>query len=99
TAMEIRQRVEKARTLSVVFSGDVAKDSLLEACPAVHSVSSVDRTWRFETSDTHAAVTQIVCFTEEQGLRVLEIETATTSLEDAFMTILRRNVQQRKAGP
>lgn len=99
TAMEIRQRVEKARALSVVFSGDVAKDSLLEACPAVHSASSVDRTWRFETSDTHAAVAQIVSFADQQGLRVLEIQTATTSLEDAFMTILKEDIRQRRVGP
>ncbi len=94
TATEIRQRVEKAKTLSVVFSGDVAKDSLLKACPAVRSGSSAEGTWRLEVSDPHAAVAQVISFTEQQGLRLMEIGTLTTSLEDAFMTILKEDVER-----
>lgn len=98
TAVEIRQRVEKTRTLSVILSGDVAERSLREACPAVHSVSSIEGTWRLEVTDPHAAVAQILSFAEEQGVRVLEIGTATASLEDAFMTILKDNVEGRELG-
>jgi ABC-2 type transport system ATP-binding protein len=92
TAAEIRRRVEKTRTLMLMLSGDVAKGSLHEACPAIHSASLVDGTWRLEVTDPHAAVAQIVSFAEKHGLRVLEIETATASLEDAFMEILKDNV-------
>jgi len=94
TAMEIRQKVEKSRTLSVVLSADVAEQSLLDACPAVRSASLVDGTWRLEVNDTHAAVSQIVSFAEKHGVRVSEIKTATTTLEDAFMTILKEDVER-----
>jgi len=92
TAAEIRRRVEKTRTLMLILSGDVAKGSLREACPAIHSASLVDGTWRLEVTDPHAAVAQIVFFAEKYGVRVLEIGTATASLEDAFMEILKDNV-------
>ena len=94
TAAEIRRRVEKATSVSVVFSGHVEEEMLLEACPAVHSASSTEGTWRLEASDSHAALTQIISFAEQQGLRVLEIGTSTTSLEDAFMTILKEDVKR-----
>ena len=96
TAAEIRRRVEKTRTLMLILSGDVAKGSLREACPAIHSASLVDGTWRLEVTDPHAAVTQIVSFAEKHGVRILEIGTATASLEDAFMEILKDNVAGRK---
>lgn len=99
TAAEIRQRVEKARTLSVVLSGEVTEESLLEACPAIHSASSAEGTWHLEVTDTHAAVAQIVSFAEQQGVRVSEIGTATTSLEDAFVTILKDSGEEREVGP
>jgi ABC-2 type transport system ATP-binding protein len=89
TAAEIRQRVEKARTLSVVLSGDVGEGPLVEACPAVRSAVSAEGRWHMEVTDTHAAVAQIGLFAEKQGLRLVEIESVTTSLEDAFMTILK----------
>jgi ABC-2 type transport system ATP-binding protein len=99
TAVEIRQRVEKARTLSVVLSGDVGEGSLLDACPAARSAVSAEGRWHLEVTDTHAAVAQIALFAEQQGLRLVEIESVTTSLEDAFMTILRENVERSEGGP
>jgi len=94
TAAEIRRRVEKATSVSVVFSDHAEVEMLLEACPAVHSASSTEGTWCLEASDSHAALTQIISFVEQQGLRVLEIGTSTTSLEDAFMTILKEDVKR-----
>jgi ABC-2 type transport system ATP-binding protein len=95
TASEIRQRVEKTATLSVILSGDVEGKSLCDACPAVRSVSSIDGTWHLEVTDPHAAVSQIVSFAEKQGVRILEIRTAAVSLEDAFMTIVEDKVAER----
>lgn len=91
TAAQIRQRVEKARTITLQLSGDIDEKSLCEACPAVHSASMVDGTWRLEITDPHAAVAQILSFADQRGLRVVEIGTTTASLEDAFMTILQDN--------
>ena len=95
TASEIRQRVEKTRTLSLVLSGDVEGKLLCDACPAVHSAASIDGTWHLEVTDPHAAVSQIVSFAEKQGVRILEIRTAAVSLEDAFMTIVEDKVAER----
>ncbi len=88
TAAEIRQRVEKVRILSVVFSGRVTERSLREACPAVRAAAAADGRWRLEVSDTHAGVAQVVSFAEREGIQVVEIETDTPSFEDAFMTLL-----------
>jgi ABC-2 type transport system ATP-binding protein len=99
TASEIRQQVEKTRMLSVILSGDVEKESLCDACPAVRSISSIDGTWHLEVTDPHTAVSQIVSFAEQQGVRILEIETTGASLEDAFMTILENKVAERGGRP
>lgn len=96
TASEIRQRMERTRSLSVHLSGDVAEDSLREACPAVHSASSIDGAWRLEATDVHAAVSQLVAFAERQGVRVVDIGTATPSFEDVFMSILGEDAARSK---
>ena len=88
TATEIRQRVAKPGTLSVVLSGAVDAESLRKACPAAKSATVVEGKWRLATGDVHIAVGQIATFAESRGLRILEINSETTSLEDAFMTIL-----------
>jgi len=99
TAVEIRQRVEKARTLTLHLSADVDKRLLCEACPSVRSACMVDGTWHLEITDPHAAVAQILSFAEKRGDRVLEIGTTTASLEDAFMTILQANRERQGGGP
>jgi len=96
TASEIRQNVEKTRTLSVILSADVEGKSLSGACPAVRSVNAKDGMWHLEVTNTHAAVSQILSFAEKQGVRILEIRTAVSSLEDAFMTILEDKVTKRE---
>jgi ABC-2 type transport system ATP-binding protein len=98
TPAEIRQQVEKAKTVSVTFSGDVAEGALRKGCPAVRSVSPVDGAWRLEVTDTHAAVAQLVSFAEKEGLRVSEIGTITPTLEDAFVAILEGHSGREEAG-
>ena len=88
TATEIRQRVAKPGTLSVVLSGAVDEESLRKACPAIESATVVEGKWRLKTGDVHKAVAQITALADARGLRVLEINSETPSLEDAFMTIL-----------
>jgi ABC-2 type transport system ATP-binding protein len=91
TAAQIRQQVEKVRTLTLQLSGDVDERLLREACPAVRSASMTDGTWHLEITDPHAAVAQILSFADKEGVRVVEIGTTTASLEDAFITILQDN--------
>lgn len=88
TANEIRERVDKAKILSVVFSAEVAEAALREACPAVRFASQAEGGWRLEVSDTHEATAQVLAFAEKQDIRVLEINTLGASLEDAFMALL-----------
>jgi ABC-2 type transport system ATP-binding protein len=88
TAREIRQKVAKPGILFVVLSGAVDEESLRKACPAAKSAKAVDGKWRLETSDVHTAVAQITAFAAARALRILEINSEITSLEDAFMTIL-----------
>ncbi len=98
TPAEIRQQVEKAKTVSVTFSADVAEGALRKGCPAVRSVCPVDGAWRLEVTDTHAAVAQLVSFAEKEGLRVSEIGTITPTLEDAFVAILEGHSGREEAG-
>jgi len=99
TPAEIGQQVARAKTLSVALSEDVTETLLREACPAIHSTTEADGAWRLEVDNTHEAVSQLMLLAEKQGFRVLEIDTVTPSLEDAFMTILETNKREQEAGP
>lgn len=88
TAQEIRDRVQKAQTLSVVFSGEVTQRGLRGACPAVRSATNVGGTWRLEVSNPHEAVNQVLSLAERENVRIVEINTTLGSLEDAFISIL-----------
>jgi ABC-2 type transport system ATP-binding protein len=88
TAGEIREQVAKARTLSLTLSVDVSEDSLRRACPAIAAAAVVDGAWRLQVADTHTAISQIVSFAEERGIRILAVGSFFPSLEDAFVTIL-----------
>jgi len=99
TPTEIGQRVAKAKTLLVALSEDVTETLLREACPAILSATETDGAWRLEVGNTHEAVRQLMLLAEKQGFRVLEIDTVTPSLEDAFMTILEANSRERETGP
>ena len=98
TAEEIRHRVERARVLSAVLSGGATEEALRAECPAIQAAAVEEGRWRIEVTDTHAALAQLLSFAEKQGVRVLEIGTATPSLEDAFMTILRDNPHRAEVG-
>ena len=85
---EIRERVQKAQTLSVVFSNEVAEETLRGTCPAIRSATNAHGTWRLEVSNPHEAVKQVLALAEREDVRIVEINTALGSLEDAFISIL-----------
>ena len=99
TPTEIGQQVSRAKTLSVALSEDVSETLLREACPAIYSTTEADGAWRLEVDNTHEAVSQLMLLAEKRGFRVLEIDTITPSLEDAFMKILETNKREQEAGP
>lgn len=99
TAAEIRKQVERTRSLSVTFSADVLERMLRDACPDVRSISLVEGAWRLEVTDVHRAAAQLLSFADENGLRILELNTSTPSLEDAFMTILESDSGREEAPP
>lgn len=88
TAEEIRERVERRRSLSVTFDADVPAKMLREAFPDAPSISFAEGAWRLEVAEVHHAATQVLVFAGEHGLHILELNTSTRSLEDAFMAIL-----------
>ena len=94
TAAEIRKQVEKTRSLSVTFSADVSETMLRDACPDVRSISLVEGAWRLEVTDVHRAAAQLLSFADEHVVRILELNTSTPSLEDAFMTILESDSEE-----
>ena len=97
TAADIRDRVARAHTLSLLLSGKVEADELRRECPAVKEASLVGRAWRLEVTDTHTAVAEITAFAGRRGVRILEISSAAASLEDAFMTIIERGAGEPEA--
>jgi len=94
TTGQITRRVAEAHTMSLVLSADIASESLRKACPAVKTAVLAEGRWVLEVSDVHAATVQVAAFTEKSGIRVLEIASGGTSLEDAFMTILDANAAE-----
>jgi len=96
TAVEIRRRVEKTKTLSVAFSGEVDAEVLKKECPAVGAVSFRNGNWLLEIADTHAALLQIAAFAESRGLRIAEITSRTGSFEDTFLALLEKNSDARQ---
>jgi ABC-2 type transport system ATP-binding protein len=96
---EISKQVAKAKTLAVAFSEDVNEAVLREACPAIRSMTVADDGWRLDVTSTHEAVGQLMRLADKEGFRILEIDTITPSLEDAFMTILEAGTNEREAGP
>jgi ABC-2 type transport system ATP-binding protein len=99
TAAEIRRQVERTRSLSVRFDADVSERMLRDACPDVRSISLVEGAWRLEVTDVHRATAQLLSFADEHGVRILELNTSTPSLEDAFMTILKGDSGKEEAPP
>lgn len=93
TVAEIRRRMGRTSTVSVSFSADVEVEDLQRACPSVKAVLSVnpDGRWSLEVNDVHAAVGELARFAEGHGVRILEIEAAAASLEDAFMAVIQQN--------
>jgi ABC-2 type transport system ATP-binding protein len=98
TGAEIQQRVERARTVSVAFSGDASAESLRGACPSVRTAAHVDGKWRLEVDDLHTAVCDLVAFAQQRTLRILELDTAGVTLEEAFISILDDNVREPGVG-
>jgi len=86
TPEEIRQRVQRLNILAVTFSPEIEAAPLLRACPAVLKASPQNGAWRFEVSEAHTALEQLVAFARVEGVHISEINTVTASLEDAFMT-------------
>lgn len=91
TAEEIRQRVIRSRTLAVRLSEDVKEESLRKSCPTIESASTEEGVWYLEVNDIHEAVGQVMSFAQKEDIRVLQIDTVTPGLEDAFMKILENN--------
>jgi ABC-2 type transport system ATP-binding protein len=98
TAAAIRQRVTEAHTISLVLSADIAAESFRKACPAVKTAVLAEGRWVLDVSDVHVATIQVAAFAEESGIRVLEIASGGTSLEDAFMTILDTSAVEPEVG-
>ena len=96
TAGEITQRVTETHAISLVLSADVVAESLLQACPAVKTAALSEGRWTLDVSDVHAATLEIAAFAEKSNFCILEITSAPTSLEDAFMTILDANTAGRE---
>ena len=97
TAGQIRQRATERRTISLVLSADATGESLRQACPAVKAAARTEGIWTLEVSDVHTAAIEITAFAEKSGIRVLQITSGGTSLEDAFMTLLDANAAEAEA--
>jgi len=98
TAQEIRQRVEKARCLSVVLSAEISAESLREGCPSVQGAVHTDASWHLEVDDLHTATSELVSFAEKRNVRILEINTMGVTLEDAFITLLEGESRRAEGG-
>ncbi|OPL17359.1 MAG: hypothetical protein AVO38_01300 [delta proteobacterium ML8_D] len=88
---EIRQQFQGLNLLAVNFSREIDPKPLLQACPAVLKAAPENGLWRFEVSETHPALEQILAFAEKGDLRIKEINTVVASLEDAFLSLVEKS--------
>jgi len=98
TVAEIRARVPRARGVSLRLSEPVAEDVLRSACPAIRSAGLEDGCWQLDVTDLHETLGQLVEFCRRTGLRVNEIGTRQTTLEEAFLSLLTETTKPTARG-
>ncbi|MEW6386217.1 MAG: ABC transporter ATP-binding protein [Thermodesulfobacteriota bacterium] len=99
TAATIRERVRRLNLLEVALAGQVTAEQLRRACPGVLAATPHDQAWRLEVADVHAALAQLLAFSEAAGLRLEAVNSTGASLEDAFLEILQENLNKPEAIP
>ncbi len=86
---EVRGNTGAQRVVIVGSGFDERAVGLISACTGVGSVTHDDRRMHVELSD-EASVPEIVRAAVEAGIRIEEVRRGSESLEEAFLTLLRR---------
>jgi len=85
---DIKRRIGGARCLTVSFSQSVSGGDVLGVCPAIRNAELQDGALKFEASDLHDAIAQLVAFCNKENIRMNDIGIREPSLEDAFVSLL-----------
>ncbi len=89
TPQNLRQTIQKTRSLAVTYDENVTKKELewLHQLPAVNRVEFVGDTIRLYTHKAHPALSSLIKRSEEEGLQVKSVNTLDPSLEDVFVRL------------
>lgn len=90
TAPEIRQRVERVKTLEVTLDRPVSQEWWGSDLPGGKPPVQLQDRWRLELAgqDLHQVLKLLLSRTEAEGLHIMDLRTGGASLEDAFVAIL-----------
>jgi ABC-2 type transport system ATP-binding protein len=89
TVRGLYRHLPNSRTVELQF-GAPADDGLIAALTAVPGISGVSRcdlSVKIETEDFAAALACALAVVAQQGVRVVSVQTARTTLEDVFITL------------
>ncbi len=96
---EIRRRVERGTCLNLGLSGELSREELLAACPAVREAARHHGQWRLEVSDLDAALRQSLALAEARHLTISQVGMERPSLEEAFLAYVRQEQPPEVAQP
>lgn len=95
TAPEIRQQVDRLKTLEIAFDRELAKDWWIGLGIDSQNPTPVNGKWRLEIlgQDMHQTLKQLLTWTEATGVRIIDLSTSGANLEEAFLAILKEKTQ------
>lgn len=95
TAPEIRQRVERLKTLEVAFDRELAKDWWVGLGVAGQPPTPVNGKWRLEIpgQDLNRTLGVLLAWADAAGVRLVDLSTSGANLEEAFLAILKEKAQ------
>jgi len=88
---DIRRRVERGTFLKLKLSGDVTREEVLSACPAVQEVRRENGIWRLRVDDLQEALRQSLALADSRQLAIKEVGMDRPSLEEAFLVYVQQD--------
>lgn len=101
TAPEIRQQVDRLKTLEVAFDREVTPDWWIGLGIDTRPPTPVNGKWRLEIPgpEVHRTLKQLLAWSESAGVRLIDLSTSGANLEEAFLAILKEKSQTGVKSP
>jgi ABC-2 type transport system ATP-binding protein len=88
---DIRRRVEKGIFLKLGLGGDLSKEDILSACPAVREAKTENGLWRLRVDDLQTALRQSLSLADSRQISITDVGMDRPSLEEAFLAYVQQD--------